>query len=71
MAIKDIIGPSFVGTSTIKWLVTRGFASGTAPAGPIIPGDMQYSIDAQSMEYSIAEQRTQFKIDSQSMEYEI
>ena len=24
--IKDIIVPAFVGTSTIKWIVTRGFA---------------------------------------------
>ncbi len=34
MAIKDIIVPGFVGTSTIKWIVTRGFSIGAAPAGP-------------------------------------
>lgn len=30
MAIKDIIGPGFVGTSTIKFIVTRGFSIGEA-----------------------------------------
>ena len=28
MAIKDIIVPGFVGTTTIKWLPTRGFNIG-------------------------------------------
>lgn len=30
MAIKDMIGPSFVGTTTIKWIVTRGLTAGAA-----------------------------------------
>lgn len=28
MAIKDIIVPGFVGTDTIKWIVTRGLTLG-------------------------------------------
>ena len=27
MAIKDLIGPAFVGTDTIQYIVTRGFSS--------------------------------------------
>lgn len=28
MAVKDIIVPAFVGTDTIKWIVTRGLSLG-------------------------------------------
>ncbi len=32
MAIKDIIVPAFIGTVTIKWIITRGLTSaGTIP----------------------------------------
>lgn len=33
MAIKDLIGPSFVGTTTVKFVVTRGLSIGV-PAVP-------------------------------------
>ncbi len=36
MAIKDIIVPGFVGTSTIKWIVTRGFSIGAVVVTPVV-----------------------------------
>ena len=33
--IKDIIVPGFVGTSTIKWIVTRGIGEASAVVGNV------------------------------------
>jgi len=40
MAIKDIIVPGFVGTDTIKWIVTRGLSLGAVADEwtPVSPG---------------------------------
>ncbi len=35
MAVKDLIGPAFVGTNTVKYIVTRGMAT-TQSVVPII-----------------------------------
>lgn len=34
MAIKDIIGPGFVGTATIEYIVTRGLIASAAAPDP-------------------------------------
>ena len=52
MAIKDLIGPSFVGTSTIKWIVTRGLGSGSPPV-VVVP-------DMQGLEYTVPDERAHF-----------
>ena len=33
MAIKDLVAPGFVGTSSIKFIVTRGILGAPAPIG--------------------------------------
>lgn len=47
MAIKDMIGPGFVGTNTIKWIVTRGLLAGASAAtefvGPVCVGAESFS----------------------------
>ena len=41
MAIKDMIGPGFVGTDTIKWIPTRGLKAATGP--PAVTGPACWS----------------------------
>ncbi len=55
MAIKDIIVPSFVGTSTVKWIVTRGFASSdTTPDVPAPSIGDTWHLPSQDKNWSLA-----------------
>ncbi len=58
MAIKDIIGPSFVGTTTIKWIVTRGLSIGSSVV-PDMPG----------IEYATTDERLHYRVYGDRMHY--
>ncbi len=69
MAIKDIIVPAFVGTATIKWIVTRGFSISSVTA-PTVPG-MEYKTDSVRMHYAVdADDRMHYRVESYRMHFD-
>ena len=58
MAIKDIIGPGFVGTTTIKWIPTRGLSIGSS----IVP-------DVEGVEYWAGDDRLHYKAEGPRIHY--
>jgi len=58
MAIKDMIGPSFVGATTIKWIVTRGLTA-AAVTVPDVPG----------IEYRLKDRRSHYHADDKRPHY--
>ena len=53
MAIKDLIGPGFVGTSTVKFIVARGLGSAPVPTpAPSVGGQPATSIGVVDLEFT-------------------
>ena len=71
MAIKDIIGPGFVGTDTVEWIVTRGFASSSVVVGlPSVLTEFElkrpktiYAMKTQDTDFALKRPRTTFEME--------
>ena len=61
MAIKDLIGPGFVGTATVKWIVTRGLTPGAAAAA-IDDSGLEFSLPGHPMHYHITDSQVHYTI---------
>jgi len=52
MAIKDLIGPGFVGTSTVRFIVARGLgAVAVPPPSPSVGGHPATSVGVVDLEF--------------------
>ena len=51
MAVKDLIGPGFIGTSTVKFVVTRGLSL-LPPPPPSTGGQPATSIEMSDLEFT-------------------